>query len=180
MKISIRLAKKSDLAKYIDLLQQTYQDAYTDEKLGLTKNLFSKEVFSSPRIIKYLKSNLSINSLRKTWLAFLESDLIGSITISCNARECELKGFYVKTKYQGRGIGKRLWKFALDFVNRQDIVRDVVLDIYAHNTKSIDIYKKWGFKIDRDKGTFYRHWSEWPKEIKAKCVYMKLGNKKKF
>ena len=70
MKIKIRLAGESDLKKYTDLLQRTYQNAYTDEGLGLTKELFSEKIFGSPDTQKYLKSNLVINDKQKTWLAF--------------------------------------------------------------------------------------------------------------
>lgn len=48
MEIKIRFARKSDLKKYTDLLQRTYQEAYTNESLGLTKELFSKEIFNTP------------------------------------------------------------------------------------------------------------------------------------
>lgn len=170
MKISIRLAKKSDLKKYTNLLQKTYQIAYTNEKLGLTKSCFSKKVFSTPDTQKYLKSSLIINSKQKTWLAFLEAKLVGSITIIDKGKERELRGFYVSTKYQGHGIGKQLWNYAINFAKG----KEVVLDLYAHNRKTIAMYKKWGFIIDKKKGIFYRHWPEWPEGLKAKCLYMRL------
>ena len=30
------------------------------------------------------------------------------------------------------------------------------------------------FKIDFDKGTFFRHWPEWPQNVKAEHQYMRL------
>lgn len=156
MKVNIRLARKEDLSEYTKLLQAIYQDAYVNEVIGLTKECFSQEVFTSKRIQDYLKSNLKISNKQKTWLAILGRELIGSITIQNMADECELKGFYVKTKCQGKGVGRRLWKDALSFANEKDIV----LDIYRHNKKTIDIYKKWGFKIDAVRGNFFRHWPE--------------------
>jgi len=167
--VNIRLAKKSDIKKYTVLLQKTYQNAYTNEKIGLTKNCFSKKVFSTEDSQNYLKSSLVINAKQKTWIAFSGTKLIGSITIISKGKECELRGFYVDTKYQGKGIGKQLWKYALDFSNGKDIV----LDIYAHNKKTINIYRRWGFVVDKKKGVFYRHWPEWPEGLKAKCIYMR-------
>lgn len=101
------------------------------------------------------------------------SKLIGSITMTNKGKECELRGFYVATKLQSRGIGKMLFKYALEFSKG----KDMVLDLYAHNRKTIDIYRKWGFKVDKKRGVFYRHWPEWPEGLKAKCIYMRLRGK---
>lgn len=174
MKVSIRLARKSDIKEYTDLLQKTYQKAYTDESLGLTKNCFSKKVFSTPDTQKYLKSSLTINRKQKTWLAFFRSKMIGSITITDRGKEFELRGFYVATKYQGRGVGKQLWCLAISFASGKDII----LDIYVHNKRTINMYKKWGFFIDKKKGVFYRHWPEWSEGLEAKCIYMRLSHTK--
>ena len=51
--------------------------------------------------------------------------------------------------------------------------KDITLDTYEHNKQTIEIYEKWGFKIDTEKGTFFRHWPEWPKDLKVKCIYMR-------
>ena len=98
--IFIRLAKKNDLAEYTDLLQRTYQNAYVNRKLGLAKDCFSKEVFSSLNTQDYLKLNLILTNKQKTWLAFSGSKMVGSITCVDRDREYELRGFYVASKYQ--------------------------------------------------------------------------------
>lgn len=168
MDFSIRLARKSDIKAYTKLLRITYQNAYTDDSLGLTKDCFSKKVFSSKRIQDYLMSNLRVDSGQKTWLAFKDKKLVGSITIEDKGNEYELRGFYVYPKNQDQGIGKKLWRLALEFGKDKDII----LDIYAHNKKSISIYKKWGFK--KEKEMFYKHWPEWPKGLKAKSINMRF------
>jgi len=168
MKINIRLATGSDLLEYTKLLQKTYHSSYINDAIGLTKECFSEDIFNTKDTQKYLKSNLIINENQKTWLAFIGVDLIGSITIAIKDKECELKGFYVATSFQGKGIGKKLWKLAQAFSGNKNIT----LDIYAHNLKTIEIYKRWGFEIDTKKGEFYRHWPEWPKDLKVKCIYM--------
>ena len=169
MNIQIRLARKSDLPEYTNLLQKTYQDAYTNESIGLTKECFSEEIFDSPDTQKYLASNLVVNDKQKCWLAFLGSQLVGSISIIEREKDYELRGFYVATQHQGKGIGKKLWNLALNFAR----IKDITLDIYVHSTKTIEMYKKWGFVIDTEKGEFYRHWPEWPERIKAKYIYMR-------
>ncbi|MEK6888383.1 MAG: GNAT family N-acetyltransferase [Candidatus Aenigmatarchaeota archaeon] len=174
MEVSIRLAKKSNIREYTKLLQKTYQTSYTNEKLGLIKSCFSRKIFSTMDTQEYLKASLVISNKQKTWLAFIGPKLVGAITITDKGKECELRGFYVHPKYQGRGIGKQLWMRVLNFTKD----KDVILDIYAHNRRTIELYKRWGFIIDKKKGTFYRHWPEWPEGLKAKCIYMRLRAKK--
>lgn len=172
MELNIRLAQKTDLAKYTELLQKIYQDTYVNESIGLTEECFSKEIFNTEDTQKYLASNLEINKNQKCWLAFFDSKLVGSITITKKDNECEMKGFYVDKNFQGQGIGKKLWQKVLKFAKNLNII----CDIFAHNIKTLEIYKKWGFKIDKEKGGFCRHWPEWPEGVKAKCIYMRFIN----
>ena len=173
MEISIRPSKKSDIKKYTYLLQKTYQASHTSKRLGLTEECFSRKIFSTLDTQKYLKSSLVVNNKQKAWLAFAGSKLVGAITIIDSGNTCELRGFYTALNYQGRGIGKQLWEKALNFASG----KDVVLDLYSHNTKTIGIYKKWGFVTDKKKGNFYRHWPEWPEGLKVKCHYMRYSGK---
>lgn len=175
MEITIQLADEKYLTEYTQLLQKVYEDTYTKPKIGLTKEYFSREVFNSVNTQDYLRSNLIVNKTQKTWLAFDRNKLVASVTIQRKNNESELRGFYVAVDYQGKGIGKRLFKKIKGFVGNKDIV----LDIYAHSKKTIRIYKKWGFEIDKKKGLFYRHWPEWPDKLKAKCIYMRLKGRDK-
>lgn len=173
MKIEIRRGQTSDLQEYTKLLQKTYQDAYVCESLGLTKKCFSREVFNTEDSQKYLASRLD-NHDKKTWLAFLNEQLIGAITLINRGEEYELTSFYIDPEHQGRGLGKRLFNIVL----METCDKDIILDIYSHNKKTIDTYKKWGFEIDKTKGTFTRHWPEWPEGLEAECLYMRLKAKK--
>lgn len=169
MKINIREANLSDLPQYTKLLQKTYQDAYVDDEIGLTKDCFAEEVFNTPDTQKYLTSNLEVNPHQKCWLAFISEQLVGALSIIEKEDDYELRGFYVDPSYQGQGIGRQLWELALQFAKNKDIT----CDIYAHNKKTIEMYKKWGFAVDAKRGEFYRHWEEWPEGVKAKCIYMR-------
>jgi len=170
MDVHIRLARKSDLVAYTDLLQRTYTAAFPNPKIGLTKACFSKKVFATDDTQAYLKSNLKQSTLQKTWLAVLGKKLVGAITIEKKEKEYEIRGFYIAPEYQGKGIGKRLWQRARGFAHGKPIV----LDIYAHNKKTIAVYKKWGFVIDRKKKPTWSHWPEWPKDVRAKRTYMRF------
>ena len=174
MDLQTRYGRLEDLQKYTDLLQHVYEFSYSDERIGLPKKLFSKKIFASRNTQDYLASHLIDTNKQKTWLSFLGNELVGSVTcVLINNEEAELTGFYVHPDYQGRGFGKRLYNLALEFAGN----RDLVLDIYTHNIKTIEMYKKWGWKLDQTKGNkgyFYRHWPEWPEGVQAKSLYMRL------
>jgi ribosomal protein S18 acetylase RimI-like enzyme len=169
MKVSIRPAETRDLASYTKMMQKTYEDAYIDESIGLSKECFSKEVFNSNSTQEYLASKLVNDLKRKTWLAVDRSKIIGSVTIEDDGNNYEMTGFYVLPNYQRTGIGKQLWQKVQDFAKDKDIV----LDIYSHNKKTIEMYKKWGFVVDEERGIFYRHWPEWPDGVQAESLYMR-------
>lgn len=170
MEIQFRLAEIQDLDAYTILLQQVYRDAYTNVGLGLTQACFSLDVFRTPNTQEYLLSNLRNSETQRTWLAVMNNTPVGAITILDRGSECELRGFYVATNFQGQGIGKQLFMKAKQF----SAGKSIILDIYAHNLKTIALYKKWGFVIDETKTAFYRHWPEWPEGLQAKCIYMTL------
>ena len=159
--MEIKIANLNDIKKYTDLLQKTYQEAYANDSIGLTADCFSKEIFQNDDTQKYLKSHLIDSDTQKTWLAFDGEKLIGAATcIIKNDTEAEFTGFYVDSDNQGQGVGKQLYKLVQEFARK----RDLILDIYAHNTKTIEMYKNWGWKLDEsrgEKGYFTRHWPEW-------------------
>lgn len=169
MNIFIRLARLSDLASYTAMVQQTDQKAYTNDSLGLTKECFSEEVFGSDDTQKYLKSKLVCTDKKQTWVVVAKNIVLGSVTVEYKGKESEMSGFYVLPNYQRMGIGEQLWSRVLEFSTGKDIT----LDIYSHNTKTIEIYKKWGFEIDANRGTFFRHWPEWPEGVRAESLYMR-------
>ena len=169
MKVTFRLARKSDIRAYTDLLQRTYAATFLKPKIGLTKECFSKEVFATSHTQAYLKSNLKQSARQKTWLAISKGKPVGAVTIEKKARVYDLRGFYVAPEHQGEGIGKHLWKLVKQFATDKPIT----LYTYAHNKQTIAVYKKWGFTIDKPSGSIWSHWPEWPKDVRAKRTYMR-------
>lgn len=174
MNIKIRHSENSDLKDYTNLFQITYTDRYVDESIGLSSKCFSIEVFNSADTQAYLKTRLDCDDTQTTWLAFDGDKLVGSITLIDKGENCELTAFYVLPSYQGMGIGRSLF----DIVLAKSRGKDITLDIYSHNKKSIELYKKWGFEVDEARGKFKRHWPEWPEGIEAESIYMRLRQAK--
>lgn len=169
MDVTIRLAKESDFAAYLDLMQKTYQEAFVNDEMGLTKDMFASRYFHTPTALKFFTEMMHVSDTQKCWLAFVGDELVGSITMTNKENECVLGGFYVATKFQGIGIGKRLWDLALGYAKEKDIT----LGVYTHNTKTIDMYKKWGFVSDSTKEIQEGSWEGWPEGVTIKTLYMR-------
>lgn len=170
MQLTTRQATTDDLRAYTLFLQKAYETFYTDETIGLTKECFSLDIFQTKDTQSYLKKNLLNNDKQLSLLVFDNTQLVGSIAVAERDNDYELKGFYVAKKYQGKGMGKMLWGKVLAFATEK---KDITCDVYAHNTKTISIYEKWGFIKDKNRGTFMRHWPEWPANVQVKVLYMR-------
>ena len=169
MTIRIRPGLLDDLASYTVMMQETYEAAYVDESIGLTKACFSPEVFASGDTQAYLRSKLISTAAQQSWVAVDEGEIVGAVAVETKGSECEMTGFYVLPRYQGRGIGTMLWQKVLEFAGS----RAIVLDIYTHNKKTIQLYEHWGFREDTARPHFYRHWPEWPESLQAESMYMR-------
>lgn len=150
-------------------MQRTYQESFVNDELGLTKEQFSEEAFHTPKAMQYFNNMLVNSETQRCWLAFHNSELVGSMTMTKKGHEFELGGFYVATDYQGHGIGRRLWDLAQEYA----LGSDITLGVYAHNTKAIALYKKWGFLEDPAKAIVSAHWSSWPEGLYIKILYMR-------
>ena len=169
MTVRIRPSMSGDLAAYTVMMQATYESAYVDESIGLTKACFSPEVFASDDTRDYLQSKLVNNDTQKSWMAVDEGAIIGAVTIEAHGSECKLSGFYVLPDYQGRGVGTMLWQKAVEFADG----RAITLDIYTHNKKTIQLYEHWGFREDTTQPRLYYHWPEWPEGLRAEAMCMR-------
>jgi GNAT superfamily N-acetyltransferase len=157
--------------KYLEFYRQAVSIYYAYPERGITPDLFSRELFSSPRIQRYFEELCENTANKKTWLAVNEQDnLLGVIAAERHANYCEFKAFYVRPDLQGQGIGKALFNRAEDFANDQTIRLDVV----EYMTDTIAMYKRWGFEIDRSKGKVVYPFIEWPEAVRQKFrgIYM--------
>lgn len=64
------------------------------------------------------------------------------------AKVGHLEAIGVNSQFRGLGIGKRLLEKAISYGEEQNFDR-LNLDVYAINTNSVDLYKKYGFKVTK-------------------------------
>ena len=91
-------------------------------------------------------NSIYINNNNNLWLAFNNKDeLIGTIAVVRHSIEdIELKKFYVRKDYRGKGISKKLYNTAINFCKENSLKR-VFLWTYDKLDKAINFYTKSGF-----------------------------------
>lgn len=158
--------------KFRLMCQRTFEMVYPNKERGITKELFSKDIFNKdPGILAWWNELASPRDDLQTWFAIDEQDnVVGGVVAQKYPEYTEMKTFYVAPEHQGKGIGRELYDKVLAFADSQPIQVDVV----EYLDKTIKMYKHWGFKIDQSKGTTTYPWSLWPKEaVEAyKGIYM--------
>lgn len=142
-----------------EFCRKAYRAAYVRPELGVTEDLFTKEIYASPRIVEYFRKQCIRSDTRIPFLALDNNDeLLGMVSVHRLKDYCEMSGFYVKPELKGHGIGHALYQEVLHFAGDLPIQVDVIE--YMHDT--IEMYKHWGFHIDESKGKLRYPITEWP------------------
>lgn len=154
-----------------EFCRTAYLAAYERPELGITKDLFSKDIFSSPRIKAYFQDICRNTDDNKTWLTIDPTqNLLGMVGAHRYPDYCDMKAFYVKPELKGQGIGRVLYERVLAFAGSQPIQVDVI----EYADEAIELYKHWGFVVDQSKGTLIYPIVEWPEAARQayRAIYM--------
>jgi len=57
-------------------------------------------------------------------------------------------GICIRDDFQGKGIGKGLMEYLINFAKKKD-KKGLVLTVYKDNENAISLYQKYGFEIER-------------------------------
>jgi GNAT superfamily N-acetyltransferase len=149
--------------RYRTFCQRAYVVAYPKPEIGVTKDLFSEEVFASGRIVTYFADLCRTTEMQEFWLALDDQDsILGGVVVQLETDHCEMKAFYVDAALRGQGIGHALFKKVLDFAGH----RDICVDVVQHMNETIAMYEHWGFAIDHARGKAEYGWPEWPEQAR--------------
>lgn len=152
--------------------QPIYAATYPNTKYGLTTEHFSKAIFEDSDTVEYFAHTLEASKYQQAYLAKVSGQIVGCISIERQKDYCEIHAFYVGLEWQGKGIGRRLLQKALEFSALHWGDLPVRVEVAETNTKSIAQYMHWGFKLAPTYGMNWRHWPEWPAEVKNAYMYM--------
>jgi|TARA_Y100000294_G_C8446766_1_gene293040 ribosomal protein S18 acetylase RimI-like enzyme len=133
--MKIRKARKEDFKEIAEILIKESSKKPYDEKYNLKRAL--KE------IIKFSKDELYVAINKKEITGFIAS----SITLD-NKQKAYVNELWLKSIYQGKGIGKVLVKFIEEKYKKKGV--NTIRLVAKRNAKAFDFYKKIKYKEYRE------------------------------
>ena len=146
--MKIRYGNADDARMLSELGAKTFYDTFAKENTPENINLYIKKSFST---------EIQLNELSRHNIIFLiaeaEDEPVGYAKLKIDSHDEALKGtkvmeierIYASQEYIGRGVGKELMKACIKEA-RQRGCDSVWLGVWEKNLRSIDFYKKWGFR----------------------------------
>ncbi|MCX7881080.1 MAG: GNAT family N-acetyltransferase [Patescibacteria group bacterium] len=145
-KLKIILAKSKDAEGIYQVRKITWINTYPNEKLGITKkDILERFIEIEKNFETYLDQrkealkNQSFNS--QTWIAKINKQVIGFCTAK-RVKKNEIGAIYILPQFQGKGIGKKLMKKALKWLEKN---KDIYVNVVSYNQKAINFYQSFGF-----------------------------------
>ncbi len=149
--VKIVRAAPSDAETICDIRDRAWLEAYPNAELGITAgqvelNAKGKGGEFVPRRIAYLKKHLAKDDHTDltTYVAKIDGKVVGYIEPCVDEQGCRRIGaMYVAPEAQGKGVGGKLLKHALDVLGHD---KDIYLDVVSYNQNAINFYKHFGFE----------------------------------
>lgn len=146
--VTIRFATESDAALIADLSRATFQETFAPYNTEKNMELFLKEQFTRPRLMKEV--GLSENTFL---LAYHNQNISGYVKLRQGEVPKPLKGkkaleiarIYVVKEYIGKGVGKELMQASFDIAHERNL-EVIWLAVWEKNTRAFDFYSRWGFE----------------------------------
>jgi len=135
----VRKSKLTDLEEFI-LMKKLYLDdatKVTGDKIVKSDKEIKREFLDA---LKKGNANMLILEYNKKILGFMK------ITLFKDKKVSYLDDIFVKSEFQGKGYGKLLFEYFLNFSKKQKFEK-MGLGARVENKRAISMYKKYGFKI---------------------------------
>jgi len=144
MKIKIRNAKIGDLKFIIKGIKEIFRI----EKCRLKREKLNEEKRLALKAIKRNEVKIAVKekkSLGFIWFAFSSTTPYGVDYGSWGKRYCFVSWVYVLKEYRHKGIGSLLYSEVKKICKKKK-VKEIIIDVYAINKKSIKFHNRMGFK----------------------------------
>ena len=104
-----------------------------------------------PKLLQRWPCDHSAGSWEKVWGLFDQQTIIGHISLAHSASPALQHrirlGMGIEQSYRGQGYGKQLLQTAVGWARQTDFLDWIDLDVFAHNTPAVALYKQFGFII---------------------------------
>ncbi|MGI5828001.1 MAG: GNAT family N-acetyltransferase [Patescibacteria group bacterium] len=139
-------AKPQDAYAVQALKQEVWLATYPNlqKEVGF-QDVYNKAVqFTTVRRVMAIAEQLTSNTDKVSYVIREGSEVVGLIHISTSALTNRLIKLYIKPRWQGKGLGKRLMNFALKKMKNG---KPITLSVARANTRAVRFYQKYGFTI---------------------------------
>jgi diamine N-acetyltransferase len=146
--VTIRFATESDAELIADMSRSTFYETFAAYNSSKNMELFLKEQFTRPRLIK------EVGVPENTFLlAYHNKEVAGYVKLRQGDVPKQLKGLralevariYVVKDFIGKGVGKELMQASIDIAKDRKL--DVIwLAVWEKNDRAFSFYNSWGFE----------------------------------
>lgn len=146
--ILIRKATVQDAALIAAISRETFYDSFAAQNTPEDMELFMAQQFSEQILMQELFDPAHI-----FFLAYIDEEIVGYTKLKPGAHHeldptaaaIEMCRFYARKNSIGKGIGKAMMQYALQYAAATQY-KIVWLGVWEHNTRAIDFYQRFGFE----------------------------------
>ena len=146
MNIAISKIKPEDALGVREVLRDAWIATYPNKDLGISEADIAdsyKDLFTEESNRQYQERIKNFPDNIQTFVAKDGDRIVGVCRVILEKDSNELKMLYVRPEYQGKGIGKELWKQGKKLFNEN---LKTFVNVATYNDRAIKFYEKLGFK----------------------------------
>ena len=149
--IKIVAASAEDAEQFEEIEKICWVETYANEVAGITREDILSRAWGSPARLADKRDMIAGGEGGKMrfWAARSTQGIVGYVGTEQNPDFGELEYIYVLPEYQNKGIGKKLMKTALTWLDPE---KDIRVDVVSFNIRAREFYKKFGFEVQTEPG----------------------------
>lgn len=156
MTVKIKKCTYEDVGMLQKISIETFNHTFSDQNTPENMTTYLERAFNLKQLEKEL---LNINS--KFFFIWFNDELAGYLKININDAQSEDMGetsleverIYIRSKFQGKGLGKYLINQAINMAIDQN-TENIWLGVWEKNQYAVDFYKRMGF-VKTEAHSFY-------------------------
>ncbi|MCI9279239.1 MAG: GNAT family N-acetyltransferase [Bacilli bacterium] len=146
----IRNLEEPDIPSIVDIQIRAWQTTYKGIIDDAYLNTMNREKIIEKRKKDFKKNSYIVAELNKEVVGFCWYIDDNSFTINASSIDCEIIALYVRTDLKKKGIGTKLFQYAINEFKRKNKTKMIVWCL-KDNEPSKKFYRKMGGKIAREK-----------------------------
>lgn len=142
----------SEFDEYISHILRGFDEVDKGETLSFTTYTSATEWNPTKKrkiILEKLKKSLREPEWKRIWVSHDGNKIIGRVELSGHSDKYSLHRsiliITVESRYRKLGLGQKLIATAISWAKEQSDLEWIDLNVFAHNTPAINLYKKFGF-----------------------------------